>query len=169
MGTPDMVSKVHDAHPDVEMFWTEGGPDLYAKDYATDWSKWGGTFTGVLRNWCRCIIGWNLALDEKGNPNIGPFKCGGTVTINSQTKEITRSGHFWAMNHFSRSLGRGARRFDSQGGPAGLFHVAFGDSQSRRLMIVTNPGSARSVQIRSGGMAADASLSADSVTTLMWG
>jgi glucosylceramidase len=168
VGTPDMMSRVHDAHPDVEMYWTEGGPDLNSKDYATEWSNWGTTFTGILRNWCRTIIGWNLALDEDGNPNIGPFKCGGTITINSQTKAITRSGQFWAMNHFSRSLGRGARRFDSQGGPEDVFHVAYGDSHGRQLMIVTNPGAAKTVQMKLGTMMADTSLPSDSLVTLMW-
>jgi glucosylceramidase len=88
-GTPDMMSKVHDAYPEAEMHWTEGGPDYTDPGYLTDtdWCKWGGTFSGVLNNWCRSITAWNLALDEHGRPNIGPFPCGGVVTINSQTKE----------------------------------------------------------------------------------
>lgn len=168
VGTPEMMTKVHDAHPDVEMFWTEGGPDITARDYTTDWCKWGETFSGILRNWCRCIIGWNLALDEKGRPNVGPFRCGGTVTINSETKETIRSGQFWAMNHFSRSIRRGARRFDSQGGASDVHHVAFGSPDGERAVIVTNPSSERMVQLSMGGMVADVSLAADSVTTLMW-
>jgi len=168
VGAPEMVTKVHEAHPDAEMFWTEGGPDLTAKDYLTDWCNWGKTFTVILRNWCRSIIGWNLALDEKGRPNVGPFNCAGTVTINSQTKEITRSGHFWAMSHFSRSISRGSRRFDSARGPADVYHVAFENPDGQRVLIVTNPGPERSIQVVGPGMAADASLSQDSVTTLTW-
>jgi glucosylceramidase len=168
VGTPEMVNKVHDAHPDTEMFWTEGGPDLTAKDYATDWCNWGKTFTSILGNWCRCIIGWNLALDEKGKPNVGPFSCGGTVTINSGTKEITRSGHFWAMNHFSRSIRRGARRFESKGQASDIYHVAFENPDGHRVLIVTNPGPARTVPVQVAGMTADASMPADSVTTLIW-
>jgi len=163
-----MVTKVHEAHPDAEMFWTEGGPDLSAKDYSTDWCNWGKTFTGILRNWCRSIIGWNLALDELGRPNVGPFNCAGTVTINSQTKEITRSGHFWAMSHFSRSIPRGARRFDSARGPANVYHVAFETPDAQRVLIVTNPGPERSIQVVGPGIVADASLPGDSVTTLTW-
>src|SRR5262249_50265749 len=108
VGTPDMVSKVHEAHPDANMYWTEGGPDITAADYATDWANWGRTYTKAIRNWCQSITGWNLALDEKGRPNIGPFPCGGMVTINSATKEITRSGQYWAFAHFSRVVRRGA-------------------------------------------------------------
>jgi glucosylceramidase len=168
VGTPDMMTKVHEAHPDTEMFWTEGGPDITAKDYLTDWSHWSQIFTSVFRNRCRCMIGWNLALDEHGKPNVGPFSCGGTVTINSQTKEITRSGHFWAMNHFSRSVKRGARRFDSAAGPADVGHVAFENPEGQHVLILTNPGPERPVQISAGENVAEATLAKDSVTTLAW-
>jgi glucosylceramidase len=167
-GKPEMMSKVHDAHPDTEMFWTEGGPDFTNPNYLTEWSTWGVTFTGILRNWSRCIIGWNLALDEKGKPNIGPFSCGGTVTINSQTQGITRSGHFWAMSHFSRSIRRGARRFGSQEGPAGIHHVAFENPNGKRALVITNPGAARPVQAQLAGGAAEVPLPADSIVTLLW-
>jgi glucosylceramidase len=168
VGTPDMMTKVTDAHPDVEMFWTEGGPDIAAKDYLTDWSHWGEIFASVFRNGCRCMIGWNLALDENGKPNVGPFSCGGTVTINSATKEITRSGHFWAMNHFSRSVRRGAREFDSSGGPAEVSHVAFESPDGKQALIVTNPGPEKTVQIAADENLAEASLPQDSITTLTW-
>ncbi len=168
VGTPEMMSKVHDAYPQVEMFWTEGGPDYTAKDYLTDWCNWGVTFTGVFRNWCRCMIGWNLALDEHGKPNIGPFSCGGTVTIHSGTGEITRSGHFWAMNHFARSIRRGARRFQSDAGPEGVSHVAYRNPDGTMALVLTNPGDERSVRLQLGGMTAAAPLAAGSITTAIW-
>lgn len=168
VGTPEMMMKVRAAHPDVEMFWTEGGPDITAKDYLTDWCHWAATFTDILRNDCRCIIGWNLALDEKGKPNVGPFSCGGTVTINSQTHEITRSGHFWAMNHFGRSVRQGARRFDSARGPEGVGHVAYQNPDGRRALVLTNPGQAANVLVTQAGKVTEVSLPQDSVVTLMW-
>lgn len=106
-GDVSMVSQAHHFHPDAEMYWTEGGPDYTSPDYATDWAKWGQTFTGVLRNWCRSLTGWNLALDERGRPNIGPFSCGGLVTIHSQTQAVSQSGQYWALAHFSRFVRRG--------------------------------------------------------------
>jgi glucosylceramidase len=168
VGTPDMMARVQDAYPGIEMFWTEGGPDITQPDYATDWSHWGETFTGILRNGCRCVIGWNLALDEQGKPNIGPFACGGTVTIDSKTNKITRSGQFWAMNHFARSVRPRGRRFQSQSALAGLGHVAFENAGGQRALVLTNPGKQRNVQIELAGMRATVSLSADSITTLSW-
>ena len=133
-----MISKAHEAHPDAEMYWTEGGPDYTSPDYLTDWAKWGQTFTGALRNWCSSITAWNLALDEQGRPNIGPFPCGGLVTIHSQTREITRSGQYWAVAHFSRAIRRGARRFDSGSALPDISHAAFANPDGTRVLVVTN-------------------------------
>ena len=170
VGTPDMMSKFHDAHPDAKMYWTEGGPDYTAPDYLNDWVKWGQTFTATIRNWCRSITGWNLALDEKGRPNIGPFTCGGLVTIHSQTKEITRSGQYWAFAHFSRVVRRGAHRLDSQGALPGVDHVAFQNPDGQKVLIVTNAGPAKTVIVKqqSKDLTSALALEADSVTTLLW-
>ncbi len=167
-GGADMMSRVHDAHPEAAMYWTEGGPDFTSPDYATDWAKWGRTFTEALRNWCRSITGWNLALDEHGRPNIGPFSCGGLVTIHSQTKEITRSGQYWAFAHFSRLIRRGAHRFDSQGMGADVDHVACETPDGQRVMVITNPATERRVVLRMGALVAELTLPSNSVTTLAW-
>jgi len=167
-GTPDMMSKVHDVYPEVEMHWTEGGPDYTDPRYLTDWCKWGGTFSDVLNHWCRSITAWNLALDEHGKPNIGPFPCGGVVTINSQTREITRSGQYWAFAHYSRMIRRGARRFDSQSASADLHHVALENPDGQQVLVVTNAGTARTIELRLANMVASVPLKANSVTTLAW-
>jgi len=168
VGTPEMMSRAHEAHPDAEMYWTEGGPDYTSPDYLTDWAKWGKTFTDVLRNWCRGITGWNLALDEQGRPNIGPFPCGGVVTIHSQTRDVTRSGQYWAFTHFSRAIRRGARRFDSEGTLADVSHVGFENPDGRRVVLVTNVGASRRIALRMGNSQCDVTLEAGSLTTLWW-
>jgi glucosylceramidase len=167
-GTPDMMSKVHDAYPEAEMHWTEGGPDYTDPGYLTDWCKWAGTFGRALNNWCRSITAWNLALDEQGRPNIGPFPCGGVVTINSQNKEITRSGQYWAFAHYSRVIRRGARRFESRSAAVDLQHVALENPDGQQVLVVTNPGPARTIELRLANMAAVVPLQANSVTTMVW-
>jgi glucosylceramidase len=167
-GTPDMMSKVHDAYPEAQMHWTEGGPDYTDPGYLTDWCKWGGTFSNALNNWCRSLTAWNLALDEHGRPNIGPFPCGGVVTINSQTKEITRSGQYWAFAHYSRIIRRGARRFQSQSSSPDLRHVALENPDGQQVLVVTNTGAARTIELRLTNMAASVRLKASSLSTLAW-
>lgn len=167
-GQPEWIGRVHDAFPDVEMHWTEGGPDYTAADYSKDWCEWSKTFAGILRNCSRSITAWNLALDEKGRPNIGPFDCGGLLTIHSQTREISQSGQFWALAHYSRLIRRGARRFDSRGGAENLSHTGFENPDGQRVLVLTNPGPARNCEIRMGRWAAIVALERDSVNTLAW-
>ena len=96
------------------MYFTEGSTDYNDPHYQDDWTKWSKTYTDVLNNWCRAAVAWNMATDEHGKPNIGPYPCGGILIINPHTQEIIRSGQYWALAHFSRAIRRGARRFESQ-------------------------------------------------------
>jgi glucosylceramidase len=161
------MTRVHEAFPTKPSYWTEGGPDITSPDYATDWAKWSHTFTEVLRNWAQCIVGWNLLLDEKGLPNIGPFHCGGVVTVNSKTHELTRSGQYWAFAHYSKAVQRGARVIDSHGELAGIDHVAFENPDGRRVLVITNRGEQQQIQCRMATQALDLTLEQDSVTTVL--
>jgi glucosylceramidase len=170
VGEPKEMTRVHDAFPSEHQYWTEGGPDVTAEDYQTDWTRWATQFSGILRNWARTVIAWNYALDEKGNPNIGPFPCGRLVTIHSQSKEVTRSGHYWAFAHFSRHLRRGAHVFQSTGTIPGVSHVAFENPDGTRVAVLSNAGkSAASPRVALGRSAIRVELTADPVTTLEWG
>jgi len=85
--------------PTREMHWTEGGPDYTSPDYLTDCQVGSDFYRGsaqLVRFAHRLESRWT----EHGKPNIGPFPCGGMVTIHSQTGEITRSGQYWGLAHF---------------------------------------------------------------------
>jgi glucosylceramidase len=168
MGKPDQMMNVKKVFPDIDMFWTEGGPDWEGTTYATEWAKWADTFTGILRNQARCIIAWNYALDEKGNPNIGPFKCAGLVTIDSKTREISHSGQLWAFQHFSGHIRRGARVVDSSGNKE-VQHVVAKNPGGDYVAVLTNTGAQpKPVVLAVGRASVKADLAADSVTTLAW-
>jgi len=170
VGTPDAMTRVHDAFPAKHAWWTEGGPDISDPHYATDWSQWSATFTGVLRNWARCICSWNLVLDEHGKPNIGPFSCGGVVTLDSKTHAITRSGQYKAFAQYSRVLDRDAHVFASNGDLPGISHVAAENPDGTRVLILTNEarGSEQTIQIALADQILPITLPPDSITTLAW-
>jgi len=168
VGEPSMMSKVHSAHPQVDMYFTEGSTDYNDPHYQDDWAKWGTIYTGVLNNWCRAAVAWNIATDEHGKPNIGPYPCGGIVIINPSTQEIIRSGQYWALTHFSRAMKRGARRFESQSEALNLGHVAVENPGGEKVLILTNPGVKRTVQVSQGLSSATVALDENSITTLTW-
>jgi glucosylceramidase len=168
MGTPDGMTRVHSAFPDKHAYWTEGGPFISAPDYATDWAIWSGKYAGILKNWARCIVAWNVVLDEKGTPNIGPFDCGGIVTVDSKTQRITRSGQYWAFAHYSKAVRRGARVIASSGSVSGLEHVAFANPAGDYVLVLTNQGEAREIACRFEGKSLHLSLPKNSIVTLQW-
>lgn len=168
VGTPYAMSRVHDFFPRSNAYWTEGGPDITDPHYATDWAKWSATFTEILRNWARCITAWNLVLDEHGKPNIGPFSCGGVVTLDSKTHAVTRSGQYKAFAHYSRVIDRDAQVFASTDGLPGLSHVAARNPDGTQVLVLTNQAGEQQVQIALADQTLDVTLPADSITTLAW-
>jgi len=169
VGQPQWIRRVQNAFPEVEMYWTEGGPDFRSEEYAREWAKWGETFTSIIKNCCRSITVWTLASDENGRPYVGgsPTGLGGAMLIHSKTHEITYSGMFWALAHFSKFVRRGATRIESQGELTGLSHCAFENPGGTVAVVLTNQGAQRSCELRLGSKAANVSLSSDSVTTLL--
>ena len=90
------------------------------------------------------------------------------MTIHSQTREITRSGQYWAFAHFSRVIRRGARRFDSESTLTGISHAALANPDGTQVLVVSNPGPAQTATVQMGARKADIALDKGSVTTWVW-
>ena len=168
MGEPAAMTRIHNAFPSKHAYWTEGGPDITDPNYATDSAKWCSAFARILKNWARCIVSWNLVLDENGTPNIGPFRCGGLVTVDSKTGAITRSGQFWAFAHYSKFIRRGAQVIASKGELPGVEHAAFRNPDGSYVLAVANEGNERVVECSCSGKALSVKLPPNSVATLTW-
>ena len=167
VGTPDMMSRLHDTEPNLPFYWTEGGPDITDPQYSYDWTRWGNIFTAALQNWCRCLITWNLMLDSQGKPNIGPFSCGGLVTPKTDGG-LMYSGQYWALRHFSQHVHRGALRLASHSDASELSHVSFLNPDGSHVLVLTNTGEERLLRIAGGSASMDVSLAKRSVTTIVW-
>lgn len=123
----------------------------------------------ALRNWLRCVIDWNVALDENGRPDIGPFgHAKGMTTIDSNTKEITRNPNYWVTKHYNHAARRGAKVIDSQAEIEDVAHVAFLNPDGRKCLVLSNTGAQRTVRVQATGARAEVSLPANSVTNLNW-
>ena len=121
-GAIEDTRELRKSYPHLKMHFTEGGPRLY-DHYDSDFCKWGIMISKVLSEGFSSFTGWNLMLDETGGPNIGPFFCGGLVTKNSQTGEITYSGQYRALAHVAPFLQPGAciKEVAISGNEQGLF------------------------------------------------
>ena len=141
--------------------------------FATDWTRWSSSFTGMLRNRARCICVWNLILDENGRPDITnpprPMRRGGLVSVDSKTKELTYSGNYYAFPHYSKLIQRGARIFASSGDLTGVDHVAAENPDKSRVLVLTNNNNAeQNVQCKLGDQILRVALPSDSITSFVW-
>jgi glucosylceramidase len=173
VGEASAMTRVHDAFPQKSAYWTEGGPDIKQPDYQTDFAKWAEAFNGILNNWARSITAWNLVLDEEGKPNIGPFSCGGVITVENGSHKVTRSGQYWAFAHYSKHIKRGARVFATDGvgydGAGGaVSHAGFRNPNGGVVVVLANAGGQKRVQLVQGKSMLEIDLPADSVHTLEW-
>jgi glucosylceramidase len=189
-GTPESMTRIHEMFPDKHMYFTEGGPPAHLfgpseerhpgpqpprddSHYATDWARWSSSFTGMLRNWARCICVWNLILDENGRPDITnpprPLRRDGLVSLDTKTKELTYSGNYYAFPHYSKLIARGARVFASSGDVSGVDHVAAENPDKSRVLVLTNNNNAEmQVQCRLGNHVLSVALPSDSITSIVW-
>ena len=132
-------SRVHAAHPDKHILFTEGcweggaGIGLWAhgEGYARN-------MIGDLRNWVCGYIDWNIVLDERGGPNhVGNF-CDAPVIIDTRTGEVRYQSAYYYIGQFSKFVQPGAHRVASTGGPAALQSVAFANPNGSLVTVVLN-------------------------------
>ncbi|HEY2472322.1 MAG TPA: glycoside hydrolase family 30 beta sandwich domain-containing protein [Terracidiphilus sp.] len=193
-GEPSSMTPVHDAFPLKHAYFTEGGPHREPRmsgtpfpDPMTAWARWAEWANSVIRNWSRSITVWNLALDENGTPYIGHHEEGdivpgapttgrGLITIDSKTREVTRSGRFWALAHYTKHVRRGAKVIltngvaDTATQPSAeiISHVGFRNPDGSYVVVLSNRGAETRIQLVLGSSSLSLELPSDSVHTLQW-
>ncbi len=125
LGAIEDTLPLQKAYPDLPLHFTEGGPRLY-DNYATDWCKWGIMLSKTLNCGYKSFAGWNLMLDQFGGPQIGPNNCAGLITRNRPTNELTYSGQYKALSHFSRFMKKNATvyRVEQTTDPVNIFQYS---------------------------------------------
>ena len=106
-GAIEETAKILEQYPNLQLHFTEGGPRL-TDNYDCDWCKWALMAARAVKIGYSSFTGWNLLLDEKGCPNIGPFigTCGGLVTRDSQSGELSYSGQYKAFSHVAPHINK---------------------------------------------------------------
>ncbi len=183
-GSPDAMTRVHNMFPEKHMYFTEGGIPAHLfspvkrgfayHPYGTNWAACSSAFANILRNWARCICVWNLLLDQDGRPDLAnpprARRPGGLLCINTKSQQITHSGAYYALTHYSKAVQRGARIFASSGDIPDIDHIAAQNPDGSRVLVVTNRSKAdeQRVQFILGPRELTLALSPDSITSLVW-
>lgn len=169
LGEINAMSKVHDTHPDKNVYFTE------------QWTSGEGNFGGDLqwhiknlvvgapRNWARTVLEWNLAADPQFHPHTddgGCTLCLGALTIDGQT--VSRNVAYYIIAHASKFVRPGSIRLASTL-PDQLLNVAFKTPEGKKVLIVLNEGDHdASFAIQQGARTAAAQLPPHAVATFTW-
>jgi glucosylceramidase len=169
-GTVDAMTKVHEAHPDKDLYFTE--QMVTQEDEQAPLKLAEATsrvVIGATRNWSKNVLLWNLAADPKFGPHTdsgGCPVCQGAITIDGD--KVTRELAFYTVAQVSKFVKPGAVRVQSQG-PEELPNVAFATPEHKTVLLVANPGAAaRSFHVKFHGREFAASLDAGDVATYVW-
>lgn len=168
-GAIEDLSKVHDAHPDKDLYFTEqwvGAPGDFGGELS--WHV-DNLVIGAPRNWCRTVLEWNLAADPEQKPHTdqgGCDRCLGAVTLDGDA--VVRNPAYYIIAHASKFVRPGSVRVASQD-LDGLPNVAFRRPDGRFVLVVRNAGKdRRDFTVREGRSAFAARLAPGSVGTFVW-
>ncbi|HSG45964.1 MAG TPA: glycoside hydrolase family 30 beta sandwich domain-containing protein [Anaerolineales bacterium] len=172
-GTVIAQGLVHDAHPDVDIYFTECSGGAWIPSFAEGIKRdIKDLVMGSTRNWAKTVIKWNLALDTSYGPhNGGCGNCFGFITIDPEIETgFTTNWDYYSIGHLSKFVRNGAYRIASTSFQyEGLESVAFQNPDGSKAMVISNTSSTEKTFIlRWGSQGLSYSLPSGTVATFTW-
>ena len=167
-GQTSAMSKVHDAFPDKNLYFTEMMAVSRDGGFNTA-NPVGRILIGSLRNWSRNVILWNLAADPQNKPytdNGGCSICQGAITIDGD--KVTRNLAYYVIAHASKFIPEGSVRIESNA-TSKVSNVAFLTPQGKRVLIVSNNSTEpQSISVEEGKQSFSYTINKASTITHIW-
>ena len=174
------LTDLHKKYPDFPIWQTEvcyalpnnipvNGPSKLPVYKFSDGEFWGNMIINDLKNWVSAWIYWNMILDQDGGPwLISKVHGDPVVIINRKTKQVTYTGLYYYLAHFSRFVRQGAYRIDCTGDAHQLNSVAFKNGNGSIVLNVINNGPETEGKILWKDKMTIQKFQAHSITTLIW-
>ncbi len=182
----EVIANLHKKYPELPLWMTEicwayeAGAPRHVSLPRYDWEDgdfWVNQILSDLEVGAAAWIYWNMILDEKGGPwaispvhgNPDPNVQHPVVIINRQTKQVTYTGLYYYLAHFSKFVRPGAVRVETSGNVKGVRCVAFKTPAGGMVAQLVNSRKADTeVGLEAGGRTLQVALPAISITTLQW-
>lgn len=182
----DKLKELHHRYPDLKLWMTEVdhsyGTDtprsavLPKKEYE-DGDFWGNQIMNDLECGTSAWIYWNMILDERGGPwLLSPVhrdtdgnQQHPVVIIDRQSKQVTYTGLYYYLAHFSKFVRPGAVRIAATGSASGVRAMAFIAKNGDIIAEVLNSNRQPATTILTWrGKFLNLNLPALSITTCVW-
>ncbi len=182
----DKIAELEKKYPDLT-FWMDELCYAYEAGYPKnkklpiydfdDGDVWGNIIFSDLEAGTSAWLYWNAILDETGGPwavspvhgNPDPNIQHPVVIINKNTHEITYTGTYYYLAHFSKFVRPGAVRVQTSGVAKGMSVMAFQTPEGGFVVQLLNSLQQDSgVNLTSKGRTLHVELPARSISTLTW-
>jgi len=182
----DKIAELKAKYPDIP-FWMDELCYAYEAGYPkgkklpiyefADGDVWGNIIFSDLEAGTSAWLYWNAILDETGGPwavspvhgNPDPNVQHPVVIINKTTHEITYTGTYYYLAHFSKFVRPGAVRVQTTGEAPGVRVMAFRSAEGGIVAQVLNSGTANSsVNLVHKGRTLRITAPGRSISTVLW-
>lgn len=182
----DKIAQLEKKYPDLR-FWMDEICYAYEAGYSKskklpiydfdDGDIWGNVIFSDLEAGTSAWIYWNAILDETGGPwavspihgNPDPNVQHPVVIVNKATHEISYTGTYYYLAHFSKFVRPGAARVETTGTAKGVRVMAFQRPESGMVVQVLNSNSSDTdLNLAFNGHTLHICSPAVSITSILW-
>ncbi|MES2221260.1 MAG: glycoside hydrolase family 30 beta sandwich domain-containing protein [Acidobacteriota bacterium] len=169
-GSITALTKVHDAFPNKNIYFTEQSIGYGHNETSIDISEpVSDVVIGATRNWSKNVLLWNLAADPENGPHTNDGGCGsciGAITLDGD--KATLNVAYYVIAQASKFVPAGSVRVDSNDVEQ-LANVAFRTPDGKMVLIVSNTGNfPTTFNVSYHGKAMTATLPEGDVATYVW-
>ena len=135
------VGKVKEDFPSKNILFTEGCIERFDASKYQLWKngeRYGRSMINDFNNGTVGWTDWNILLDENGGPNhVGNF-CFAPIHADSKTGELIYTPSYYFIGHFSKFIGKEAKRISSVASRSHLITTSFLNKDGKVVTVVMN-------------------------------
>jgi glucosylceramidase len=135
------VGKVHEMYPNKNLLFTEGCVERFdAKKYQLweNGERYGKSMINDFNNGTVGWTDWNILLDENGGPNHVSNFCFSPIHGDTKTGELIYTPSYYFIGHFSKFIGKNAKRISSVSSRSQLITTSFLNNDGKVVTVVMN-------------------------------
>ena len=138
------VGKVQEMYPNKNLLFTEGCIEKFDAQKYQFWSngeRYGKSMINDFNNGTVGWTDWNIILDENGGPNHVENFCFSPIHGNTKTGELIYTPSYYYIGHFSKFIGKEAKRISSVSSRSQLLTTSFLNNDGKVVTVVMNQSS----------------------------
>ncbi len=166
------VDIVHKTYPDKNLLFTEGCIEKFDASKYQLWANGERYGKSIINDFNNGTVGWtdwNILLDENGGPNhVGNF-CFSPIHGDLKTGELIYTPSYYFIGHFSKFIGKEAKRISSVSSRSNLITTSFLNQDGKVVTVVMNQSRKKiTYNLCVGTNAAEVSILPHAIQTLVY-